>query len=429
MSTQRDSRKRRRRPSNRFLRADRGVSEDNYQAGFEELQQDLVKLNTHGESTERKVELLSAIIVKQHKVISNLHDSVIELKRLSLSNELVILNLKESSPDNLRQSVIYAINSFGYTNKVDFEHIYRRGPPRNGPNATPRPVIVRMHRREAVDEILRAARPPPGTQTGKNALRIVPNLPEALRMQRAKLGKIAHNMYTRDNSAKIKVKKDYVEVNGTKISDDVDLATPGQVLFMDKSERANAQEKLFTTTNTIPCKGSLFTLYHSAVFDKSQCRSAHKAIGTMPEVAACTHLISAYTLKSGSIGWTDDDDHGLGRWLLKTMEERELYDSICFLTREYGGIHIGKKRYEIIEYLVNAIIVNIEAPADDRQAQFYKVKPPPMTLPHPSAQAAQWTTPRTYRKAARNPEQSGGDPKSTEDQSSCRSDRQGEGSI
>ena len=67
----------------------------------------MVMLNTHGESTEYKVELLTAIVAKQHILLSTMHDSVIELNRRSLTNEMVILNLKETSTGDLKQSVIY----------------------------------------------------------------------------------------------------------------------------------------------------------------------------------------------------------------------------------------------------------------------------------------------------------------------------------
>jgi hypothetical protein len=38
--------------------------------------------------------------------------------------------------------------------------------------------------------------------------------------------------------------------------------------------------------------------------------------------------------------------------------QNQLY-SICFITREYGGHHIGKRRFEIIDELVEKVLVNI----------------------------------------------------------------------
>jgi hypothetical protein len=82
------------------------------------------------------------------------------------------------------------------------------------------------------------------------------------------------------------------------------------------------------------------------------------------------------------------------------MKEREFTDSICFLTREYGGTHIGKKRFEIIIKLVEDIIINIEAEPNKHGVRPYTVRPPAMTLPHPSTQE-QWTTPRLTKKGVR----------------------------
>ena len=98
---------------------------------LEDLQQDMVSLNSKEQSTDRKVELLSAIVSKQHGLISNLKDNVVELTRKSLVNELVILNLPESPPNanDLPSAIKDTIIRLGFTEQIDVELVYRRGPP------------------------------------------------------------------------------------------------------------------------------------------------------------------------------------------------------------------------------------------------------------------------------------------------------------
>ena len=156
-------RKRRRRVSNKsssqFMsmpQSSRSRSQE-IELDLEDLQQDVANLDSKEQSTERKVELLAAIVSKQNSVIMNLKDNVLNLSKRSLQNEFAILNLREVHKEDLLQSVIYALNSIGITQDIDFEATYRRGPPRTGSDSTPRPVIVRLHRRDVVDKILTKA--------------------------------------------------------------------------------------------------------------------------------------------------------------------------------------------------------------------------------------------------------------------------------
>jgi hypothetical protein len=370
---------------------------------IEDLQQHMVVLDSKESSDSTKIELLSAIVTKQHKMIVSMKDSLLNITKNMLQNEFVVLNLKEipnEDRDSLCQSVIHLLNTMGFTAEIDFELLYRRGAPRDSSDDAPRPAIVRLHRRDLVEQILRNAFK---NRPGKNQPRIVPHLPEPLRQQRAKFGTIGSKKYTADKNAKIKVKDDHVLVNNVKIKDNVHAATPDDILFMDVQTRATLQYIVFTTTNPISCKGSTFQIFLYDVHNEEQCRQAHKAIASIPQIASATHLISAYTLQSGEIGWQDDGDHGLGKFLLKTMEQRGLTNTICFMTREYGGTHIGRRRFEILQQLVDDVIINKQAPADQHGNVPFRTTPPAMTLPHPS-ETQDWEQPRRTIQAARRNE-------------------------
>jgi RNA-binding protein YhbY len=381
MSANARSRKRDRKPSNRFSQqqqfsiGDTGVMEELHQE-IQDMQQDIVKLSCHKDSGENKIELLSAIVVKEHKMITNLYENVIDLRKQFMQNEFVILNLMENGTQNLRQAVIYMLNAIGITEELDFEAIYRRGPARSDPDAKPRPVIVRLHRRDVVERILRIKRPAPNRTPGTSSPRIVPNLPEPLRQRRAKLGAIANRYYETNQGSKIKVKENHVLVNGEKKLDQVKQVTPSDILFMDQKTRATIQSYDFTTTAIKSSKSSHFQMYIRRVNDIHECNMAHHAIATIPDVANKTHLISAYTLQNGEFGWQDDQDHGLGNFLYRAMVERELTNCICFVTREYGGEHIGKERFELIIKLLDEVIINAEARPNKFGDKQFTISPP-----------------------------------------------------
>jgi hypothetical protein len=191
-----------------------------------------------------------------------------------------------------------------------------------------------------------------------------------------------------------------VVINNEKIRDDVTAATPEEVLFMDPKTSASIQYCTFITTDTITCNQSAFQMFMYDASTKDQCRTAHKAIASIPEAASATHLISAYILSTGEIGWQDDGDHGLGNFLFKTMEARGVTNAIFFMTRDYGGTHIGRRRFEITQALVNNILINREAPPDRHGNLPYRIAPPPMTLPLQST-TEQWRQQRRTTQASR----------------------------
>jgi hypothetical protein len=73
------------------------------------------------------------------------------------------------------------------------------------------------------------------------------------------------------------------------------------------------------------------------------------------------------------MGWQDDGDHGLGKYLLRIMEEKSMSNAIVFITREYGGNHIGFRRFQIILQLFNQIVrqvlPNIQVNEQDQSPQ------------------------------------------------------------
>jgi uncharacterized coiled-coil protein SlyX len=191
MQASQAARKRRRRPSNRF----EGVAEidigslNDFKLELEDLQQDICKVNTHNTSSETKIELLSAVVAKQHKVLYSMNDSFSVLTKRLMNNEVVILNLRECNFNDLAKAVMFTFNSIGYQEEIDIETLYRRGPPRDDVDAAPRPVIVRLHRSDVAEKIIKLAKGK-AQPHNKKALRILPNLPEKFRQQRTKLGTI-----------------------------------------------------------------------------------------------------------------------------------------------------------------------------------------------------------------------------------------------
>ena len=90
----------------------------------------------------------------------------------------------------------------------------------------------------------------------------------------------------------------------------------------------------------------MFTGHAIRVKSSSEVRLAYKQLKLQyPE---CDHTILAYKIKDFD-GYHDDGEHGAGHRLVKMLHDRNSHNTAVFVTREYGGIHLGTRRFIHIE--------------------------------------------------------------------------------
>jgi putative IMPACT (imprinted ancient) family translation regulator len=145
-----------------------------------------------------------------------------------------------------------------------------------------------------------------------------------------------------------------------------------ETLRMSKTDRLKASKILFYTSEIISQSNSHFQLYSTEVCTVHEAKMAYRAISLDPTAASSTHLISAYWLETDEQGYVDDHDHGMGKHLLGIMQDAEMTNSICFLRREYGGIHLGFRRYEIVSELVDNIYAKVQQQFKPRCLNVYQ---------------------------------------------------------
>ena len=57
--------------------------------------------------------------------------------------------------------------------------------------------------------------------------------------------------------------------------------------------------------------------------------------------------------------YQDDGDYNLGKAVMKKLVDRGAWGVMVFITRQFGQIHLGKKRYDIVNQLVDKILDKI----------------------------------------------------------------------
>ena len=94
--------------------------------------------------------------------------------------------------------------------------------------------------------------------------------------------------------------------------------------------------------------GSSFRGHHVSVTTQDDIIPALHAIYADDRVARATHNIYAYRLSNGAEHCEDDGEWGAGRVLLKVLKDHNVTDKLVCVTRWYGGVHLGKARFDHI---------------------------------------------------------------------------------
>jgi hypothetical protein len=143
-------------------------------------------------------------------------------------------------------------------------------------------------------------------------------------------------------------------------TDPVQPPSPDITFQMNKADKWSAARLRFFTSDIITDNKSDFQMYSAEVATIQEACLAFKAICLEPIASSSTHLISAYWLRDGTYGYQDDKDHGMGKHLMSVMQDAGLSDTICFVRREYGGIHLGYRRFDIISELLDNIYEQVQ---------------------------------------------------------------------
>ena len=107
-------------------------------------------------------------------------------------------------------------------------------------------------------------------------------------------------------------------------------------------------------SEVITDKNSHFKGHAVKINNSDDIKLAYKKLKMMyPE---SNHIVMAYTLKKYT-GNHDDGEYGASKKLLQWLLNRGYPNIAVFVTREYGGVHLGQRRFLHIEKAAREALV------------------------------------------------------------------------
>lgn len=110
-------------------------------------------------------------------------------------------------------------------------------------------------------------------------------------------------------------------------------------------------------SSPVTVKGSIFQGHLYPVVTEGEVIQAIRAISQDKDLAKSEHTMYAYNFidPDGETrsGFCDDGEWSSGSLLAGILREKELSNVVIIVTRKFGGVHLGKRRFELIRQVAN----------------------------------------------------------------------------
>ena len=309
--------------------------------------------------------LLKGILQKQDKKIQHNETDIVDLKKRSMQNNIVIYGLtgdtKDETTEECKNKVLNFMEVQMKMGVTEDEVIVAHRLGKKSPNKD-RPIVVRCQHK-LKERVFDYTKNLQGLKNDKDQFfSVKPQLPEPLATQkRERQEKIREiKKFNKTISEKEKHKRKEVEVKDKMLFIDnvpqkkhVTPPTLRQIFNIPKDQHSKIDNLNIKHSAQVEEKGSIFTGHALRVKNSTEIRLAYKQLKLQyPE---SDHAILAYKVKDYD-GYHDDGEHGAGQRLLKILHDRNTTNTALFVTREFGGIHLGVRRFVYIEKVAREVL-------------------------------------------------------------------------
>lgn len=308
-----------------------------------------------------EVEILKGTVHKQSNQITALQHKLTDQIARSMENNLIITGIMGDTPKaNTRNQVLRFLSETLEINfnPYDVLEVNRMGAPIRNKS---RPILVQCTiglRKFIVWNIENLQ-----SKTNANGERYFINqqVPEQIAEQKRENRQIIKETrkleeHKKDNEkSTILVRNNVLYINGEKKKKQVTPPTVLQ-LFPEEDEQRKINKIKFVNTDTRPERGSTFTAHACKVMTVEEVRKAYIRISQ--DFPSADHIAVAYSVRD-TLGFHDNQEFGSGFRLLDTIKASMEDNIAVFLVRQYGGTHLGPRRFTIMRELTEEVLQKI----------------------------------------------------------------------
>ena len=161
-----------------------------------------------------------------------------------------------------------------------------------------------------------------------------------------------------EEKLQLKMAKGKILANNTVIKPKVRSPENVELLRMEKQQLEQIRAIKMIKGHEATEKGSDFVAYSSKVKSEAEVQNCLRKLKV--KFADATHIACAFRLykPKGPFrqGYVNDQEPGAGIRLLEVLKEKDVQCTAVFVIRYYGGVHLGKRRFEIYENVAQSAV-------------------------------------------------------------------------
>ena len=311
--------------------------------------------------------MIKGLLQVHEKKISICADKVVDLTARSMANNILISGIAgDQLGENCKEKVLTLLRDKMNMTVEDTEvEVAHRLGAKTG--TKPRTVVVRcvFALRDRVFQFTKNLKDITNEQG--DSYFVNPQLPEPLAVER------------RDREEQYRsIKKSNARISDEEAHRRVPVHIKNKVLYINKvpqkhhifpptvQEMLNVkpavQDKMnaitFSESSTVVEKGSTFSAFATHVKNTTDVKLAYARIRQIcPE---SDHVMLGYTLKNYT-GHHDNGEYGASKKILQKILDNGSANTAVFVTREYGGVHLGQRRFMYIERVAQEALLALQS--------------------------------------------------------------------
>lgn len=322
-------------------------------------------------SIKHDLGVVKALVHKQARQIDVMDSKVVDLTARSMANNIVITGIIESTTENCHDEVQRFLKAemdidISQNPMLKVKIAHRLGVARNNKS---RAMVAKVN--AALKKVVLEKIECLEGRTNINGDQFYVNVqqPEAKVEARRNAKALLRKFQTKYKTAKVELKGDKVYINNEWKRPLVRVPTPKDLYFnLDEHREMNKIQVAYTK----PEEESFSSFWAAAVQAETPVKVQRAYNKIRQESPDLDHISVAYLVEhEGEMvsGLVDDKEHGALHKILRAIREGGQQNIVVFIARKFGGLHIGGRRFEIIDKLAKQAILQLERMTPQNVAQ------------------------------------------------------------
>ena len=161
----------------------------------------------------------------------------------------------------------------------------------------------------------------------------------------------------KDSRVKAYIKNKTLFINEVPQKTHICPPTVAEVLNSSKQDLERMEKMRFSSSVLLSEKHSTFQGHAYHAKNTSDARLAYRRMKQLyPDK---DHIMMVYAIKSYH-GAHDDGEHGASKYLSQVLANSQRKDIMIFVTREFGGVHLGLRRFLLIEKAAKEALTQLD---------------------------------------------------------------------